>query len=217
MKIFSILFILLVSFQANSQFSYDFSIPLPPGSTPVKSVAKPYFGTFSSDQIDIDYEFNDQGIWAIATIYNSISRETIRESSKYKVKDDFLFGVTEEDSIPCVLQGEYYHFAVRHKELIVGENSKNVLTKLSETRYLINFENEGNFTPSLIEFTGKTMNIRHFNYEEDAQVFNSIVNRTEKITQQMVYIVLEPTVDEWKALPLTEILGETILFERVKK
>lgn len=214
MKYFFLLPIFFVLFFAHGQQSYDFAIPLPPDGKEVVTVAKSYFGQYSSKQVDVDYEFNKNGIWAIATIYSSISRETIRESSKYLVKDGFLFGVHETDSIPCELQGEFYHFAVKYKEQIIGGNSKNVLVKLSESSYILNFENEGHFTPSLLEFKNKVLSIQHFTYEENATIFDGITNRIEKSTPEMNYILLQPTLSEWNALAQNQILGEKIIFGR---
>lgn len=212
---FLFIFFAIISFTlAYSQQSYDFAKPLPPNGKEITTVSKPYFGSYSSKQVDVDYEFNQDGIWAIATIYNSISRETIRESSKYKVKDGFLFGVLETDSIPCELQGEYYHFAVKYKEQIVGGSAKNILVKLSESSYILNFENDGRYTPSLLEFKGKTLNMQHFTYEEDSKLFDGITNRIETSTPQMNYILLEPTSTEWDAISYKQILGDKIVFGR---
>lgn len=197
-----------------SQKSYDFALPVPPEGKEVVTVSKSQFGSYSSEQVDVDYEINKEGIWAVATIYSSISRETIRESSKYKVKDDFLFGVHETDSIPCVLQGEFYHFAVKYKEQITGGESKNILVKISESSYILNFENEGHYTPSLFEFKGRTLNVQHFTYEDDSQIFESITNRIENPTTQMNYILLQPTISEWNLIAQNQIFGEKITFVR---
>lgn len=214
MKKYLLFPILFLFTTAQGQVSYDFAMPMPPEGKKITSVSKLYYGTYSSSQVDIDYEINKEGIWAIATIYSSISREAIRESSKYLVKEDFIFGIHEEDSIPCVLQGEFYHFAVKHKEQIVGGQSKNVLVKISESSYILNFENARHFTPSLLEFKGETLSVQHFTYEEDSKVFNGISNRTETPTSHMNYILLQPTLSEWKALAQNQILGAAIFFGR---
>lgn len=207
---------LLFSFQtAFSQQSYDFAKPVPPNGKEITTISKSYFGNYSSKQVDVDYEFNKEGVWAIALIYSSISRETIRESSKYSVKDGFLFGVHETDSIPCELQGEFYHFAVKYKEQIIGGATKNILVKVSESSYILNFENEGHYTPSLFEFKGKSLNVQHFTYEEGSTLFDGITNRIETSTPQMNYILLEPTTTEWNAIPQKDILGEKITFGRI--
>lgn len=207
--------VLFILSTVQAQVSYDFSEALPPEGKSVISVSKPYYGSYNSKQVDVDYEIKKDGIWAVATIYSSISRETIRESSKYKVKNDFLFGITEEDSIPCVLQGEFYHFALKYKEQIAGGDSKNVLVKLSETSYILNFETDGHYTPSLFEFKGKVLNVQHFTYEENTKIFDGISNKTEKSSAQMNYVLLEPTLSEWKSISQNQLFGNKILFNRM--
>lgn len=215
MKHLILLIILLTVETVLSQQSYDFAIPVPPNGKEITTISKSYFGNYSSKQVDVDYEFNKEGVWAIAFIYSTISRETIRESSKYRVKDGFLFGVHETDSIPCELQGEYYHFAVKYKEQIAGGTAKNILVKISESSYILNFEDNGHYTPSLFEFKGKSLNVQHFTYEEGSKLFDGILNRTETSTPQMNYILLEPTATEWNAIPQKDILGEKIIFGRM--
>ena len=122
--------------------------------------------------------------------------------------------MTPEDSLPCVLQGEYYHFGIRFKEQIIGGDSKNVLTKVSETTYLLNFEDNGHYTPSLLEFKGKELNLRHFTYEDSTELFNGISLKTEKPFNELIYVTLEPTLTEWKAIPQDQILGNKITFTR---
>lgn len=213
MRIVVVLFV-VISLNGFSQVSYDFTNPLPPEGKILKTVSKSQFGIYSSNNVDIDYEFNKEGIYALSIIYNSISRETIRESSKYHVKDGYLFGVTLDDSIPCELQGEYYHFGVKFKEQIIGEQSKNILIKIKESTYALNFEENGHYTPSLIQFKGKELSIQHFTYEDSTSVFNEIALKTEVPSSQMTYITLEPTLTEWNAISRDEILGNKIVFTR---
>ena len=214
MKIIGLVASTLITFYGMSQLSYDFAEPLPPEGKTVSTVSKPYYGNYSSDKVDIDYEFTSEGIFAVSIIYNSISRETIRESSQYQVRDGYIFGVTPEDSLPCVLQGEYYHFGIRFKEQIIGGDSKNALTKVSETTYILNFEDNGHYTPSLLEFKGKELNLRHFTYEDSTELFNGISLKTEKPFNELIYVTLEPTLTEWKAIPQDQILGNKITFTR---
>ena len=196
------------------QYSYDFGTPLPPEGIKSTSVSKQYFGIYSNNEIDIDYEFSTTGVFAISTIYSTISREAIRESSKYRVENDFLFGVKENDSIPCILEGELYYFGIKNREQIVGGDSKNVLSKISETAYILNFEDKGHFTPSLFEFNKKELSIRHFTYEGSANTFVGINLRLEKPAADYISVTLNPTISEWNAISFNSILGENSVFKR---
>ncbi len=214
MKIIGLLFVLCSTFFAKSQISYDFANTLPPEGEKNAAVLKTYFGTYSSDQTDIDYQFNKEGVFAISFIYNSISRETIRESSIYSVKDGYLFGVNGVDSLPCELQGEYYHFAIMFKEQIVGGTATNVLSKLNQTTYILNFEDNGHFTPSYLTFKGNELSIQHFTYEDATTIFDVITDKSENTIGEMNYVTLSPTKEEWLGIMQNEITGTKLLFEK---
>ena len=81
------------------QISYELTIPLPPKGTQIERISETYYGTYSSQQSDVDYEFSDQGLFVVSMIYSTISRETIRESSKFKVNSGWLIGIKENDSV----------------------------------------------------------------------------------------------------------------------
>lgn len=198
-----------------SQVSYDFAIPLPPAGQEVTTVLQPYFGVYSSDQADMDYEFNAKGVFAVSLIFSSISRETIRESSTYRVSNGWLHGVKTNDSIPCELQGEYYHFAIKQKEQLIGtDESEHVLMKISDRTYILNFEENGKYTPSIFEFKGTELHIRHFTYE-DQTTFPMIAEQLEHSGGEMKSVTLRPTKEEWDKLPIESITGQRMIFNRL--
>jgi hypothetical protein len=199
-----------------AQVSYDFAIPLPPSGNEVTNVCELYYGIYSSDQTDIDYEFNAQGVFAVSKIFSTISRETIRESSAYRVSNGWLHGVKQNDSIPCELQGEYYHFAIKQKEQLIGKARTNhVLKKVSNQVYILNFEENGGYTPSVFEFKGSELHIRHFTYE-DQTTFPMINEQLEHLNKSnLKSITLRPTKEEWDKLPIDLITGQRLLFSRL--
>ena len=214
MKIIGLLFALCLTFFAKSQISYDFANTLPPEGEKNTAVLKTFFGTYSSDQTDIDYQFNKEGVFAISFIYNSISRETIRESSTYSVKDGYLFGINGVDSIPCELQGEYYQFALMFKEQIIGGIAKNILTKLNQTTYILNFEENGNYTPSYLTFKGNELTIQHFTYADGTTIFDEIAEKSEKSKSEMNFITLNPTKEEWLKISQNDISDIKLLYKK---
>jgi len=215
MRVFtSIISLLLLSFASIAQTSYDFSITLPPNSPEISAVPKSFFGVYSSDSADIDYEFSAKGVFAISTIYNQISRETVRESSKYRVENGYIFGVQKDDSIPCILEGEYYVFGIKNREQITGGTAQHKLVQLTPNSFIVNFKENGTFTPSLFEFKGKTLSVRHFTYESEATVFDGIATKKTAASSQMNTISLSPTLEEWNKIPLASIMTSPILFKR---
>lgn len=210
----SIISVVLLTLSCVAQTSYDFSSTIPPNSPEISAVPKSFFGVYSSDSADIDYEFSAKGIFAVSTIYNQISRETVRESSKYRVENGYIFGVQKDDSIPCILEGEYYVFGIKNREQIIGGTAQHKLVQLTTSSFIVNFKENGTYTPSLFEFKGKTLSVRHFTYESEATVFDGIASRKTAASIQMNSISLNPTLEEWNKIPLTSIMTSPTLFKR---
>ena len=211
-----ILFLLsfLTIFPSFGQISYDFSEPLPIDEKSITSVSSYDFGTYISENNETKYVFDSKGIWIETTIFSSISKETIRESSKYVVRNGFIFGVISNDSLPCVLENDRYHFGLKNKEQVIGENSLNVLKKLNSSSYLLNFKENGGFTPSIFIFTGKILTIQHFDYETGTSQFSAIVNQSSKKIEGMNYITLSPSNEEWKELDKNILFGSKYTYLR---
>lgn len=210
----SIISVVFLTLSCVAQTSYDFSNTLPPNTPEISTVQKAFFGVYSSDSADIDYEFSAKGVFAISTIYNRISRETVRESSKYRVENGYLFGVQKDDSIPCILEGDSYVFGVKYKEQIIGGTAQHKLVQLATNSFIINFKENETYTPSLFEFKGKTLSVRHFTYESEATVFDGIASRKTAASSQMNTISLNPTLEEWNKIPLTSIMTSPTVFKR---
>lgn len=212
MKLITITALLFISFFGVSQVSYDFSEALPPKGNTVSTVSNSLFGQYQSDNKETFYEFKEDGVWIISTLISSISRETIRESSKYTVKNGYIFGVVENDSLPCELEGERYYFGMRNKEQIIGGNSKNILKKIDQSTYVINFYENGGYTPSLFTFTSKSLSVQHFDYETGTTLFESIEKKSNKMVEKMNYITLTPTENEFSKIGFSSILGGKTIY-----
>jgi len=201
-----VLFTLVISHSNFGQISYDFSIPLPPSQEAVQTVNENYFGTYSTEEGESVYEINTLGIWIISTVYNSISKETVRESSQYTVRNGFLFGVLQNDSIPCVLDNDRYYFGIKNKELMVGNQTENKLKKISNNKYIINFIENDKFVPILIIFKGKTLTVHQFDYDSSTEIFNAFELFGRHKTDQMEYVTLTPNVKEWRKFDYEKLI-----------
>ena len=208
--------VLLLSYffilQSFSQVSYDFSEALPLDENPISSVSSSDYGTYFSENKETKYIFNVQGIWIETTIFNSISKDTIRESSKYTVRNGFILGVVLNDSLPCILDENRYHFGMKVREQVAGGNSKNVLKKLNSTSYLLNYKENDGFIPSLFSISGKTLSIQYFDYDTGTSIFDVIAQQSSKKILGMNYISLAPTKKEWKGIDFSKLFGDKVLY-----
>lgn len=212
---FTLLFVVFycLIFSTQAQISYDFKVPLPPDGTQTASLNSSFFGTYTNSDSPVTYEINKDGIFIVSINVNSVSREMIRESSKYQVRNNHIFGVHAEDSIPCVLEGDKYYFGIKNKDQIAGLGSQNVLMQLSINEYILNFEENGNYTPMFIKLDGRTLSIMQFDYTSDTKLFKKIDARTS-IQHDIEFVTLHPTKEEWTKMKVDEMKGTAVVYQR---
>lgn len=217
MKIIGLVVFALSTFFSIGQKSYYFSDPLPPKGKNDYEIPKQFYGTYSSGNAARSYIVGPNGIVILSTSISSINRKTIRESSKYDVRNGYIFGVVEGDSVPCFLEGEYYYFGVRNRDILVGPGSLNDLVKLSNGKYILNFAENGLYVPSLFEFSGNKMTVKEFDYELETTVFNGIASQKEIPTDFGAMVILSPTKKEFDQLLFKNPFSQGKVFERVKE
>lgn len=204
-KLTNNIFLLLVFFQVFFSLgqlnSFEFKNPLPPEGQEVLSVDEKYFGSYEQVGEKVDYIFEADGVYAASILYLSISKKTIRESSRYDVRDNYLFGVKENDSIPCVLEDDVYYYGLKDKIKIAGAGTNNKIVRLSSSSYCINYFDNGTYIPSLLTFKGVELVLAHFDYENDTQLFEHITSK-ELINHR---VILDPTPSEWQTLNPAEL------------
>jgi hypothetical protein len=214
MKIFGLIASLLFTVNAIGQKSYYFSDPLPSMENKIENVDKIWFGNYGSKSVSRSYEISEEGIFVLSTSISTMSREYIRESSKYEIRNKYIFGVIENDSIPCVLDGDNYYFGIRNRELLVGLSSKNILTKINSYEYIINRFEDGFYTPEIMSFKGGRLSFQQFNYDIETTVFDNILDQREIKSEQLYLVVLTPTLPEYEALLLHNIFGLPVQFKK---
>ncbi len=215
MKKIAFIFILFLTFSFFSQKSYTFLKPMPAGATAVKTVSENWFGTYDHEDFPIDFEFSSDGVIAVSTIFNTLSRETVRESSQYVVRNGYIFGVVPNDSLPCQLDGDTYVFGIRTRQELVGSGSSNRLMKVNESTYILNFFDQNSYTPCLISFSGKNMQIRYFDYAMDTKIFNKIKIQQTTVSDAFQNILLDPTPEEWAKIPQDNYLGKALVYKKL--
>lgn len=200
MKIFHLIATLFFVTNLSAQSSYYFSEVLPSSTNKVLQVDEKWFGTYTKDGASYSYELSAEGISVISVQISSVSKEFIRESSTYDVKDGFIFGVVANDSLPCILEKGRYYFGIRNKEVVIGTSSNHVLTKIDNTHYMINYSENGNYLPTMLEFGASGLTIREFEYDPNSSTFPFISEQAKlKIANQQLTI-LSPTVQEFQQL-----------------
>lgn len=216
MKIVGLIASVIVSFVSFSQNSYYFSHPLLQNESSSIKIDSKFYGEYSSLDQPRHYEVSELGIHLVSTNISTISRTTIRESSKYKVRNGFILGVLKNDSVPCVLDGENYYFGIQNKELIVGIGSKNILTKIDDFgNYLVNTYEDGMYIPMKISFKSNEISVSYFDYESDTKSFKFINEQTSSKNKSFNIVVLSPTEKEIKRLLKNSLFGDNKTFNKI--
>jgi hypothetical protein len=196
-------------FSAFGQKTVQFSDPLPPNSGAIGAVDAALFGSYKNTSSGTTYLFDADGISIVSTIVAYVTREQLRESSTIQVRNNYLFGVVKGDSVPCTLEGERYYYGTRHKEIIIGSGSMNLLTKVDAKTYIVNFHEGKYFEPSLFTFEKGQLKVIHGDLAwQDS--FARIL-RTNSIERYGSPVdVLTPSFEQWPKLRTELFNGETL-------
>jgi len=217
MKIVGLIASLLMSLFSIGQKSYYFSDPLPSSDKSTMAIDSKWFGHYESKAEGRSYEVTMEGIYVISTSISSISREAIRESTLYDVRDNFIFGVIANDSLPCVLEGERYYFGIKNKDVLIGNDSKNQLTRVSSNEYIVNFYENGYYLPELLVFERNKLIIKDFDYDFETKIFDGIESIKRIPTEYHELIVLSPNESEYNELVNNGIYPDVVEFKKIKK
>lgn len=199
-KIFGILIAFGTSIISFSQVnSYEFKKVQPAGSETVMSIDKMYHGAYVTPEND-RIIINEEGVFSRTTLFLSIPKKTVMNSSKYSTKNGYLFGIIENDSVQYILEDSTYYYGLREDIAIAGIGTRTKIQKVSSTKYVLNFEDNGVYSPSIYEFKGSQLTVSHFDYPLDENPFVAIVNKESMVAEGVNHIYLSPTRLEWDAL-----------------
>ena len=212
-----VLFISLgLSFLSLGQVSYEFGNTMPPEAEVVLNVDPSLFGDYKNEETGTIYRIDEAGISIISIIYSYISKEQMRESSKYQVRNGFLFGVVAGDSVPCFLEDDRYYFGIRQNDVVAGAGATTLITRANALAYILNYRQENGYTPSMFTFSGETLEIRHLEYTADTKAFDGIRSRDKVAAATPQTVVLKPSLKEWQALDKGLIFGQGIRYTKLK-
>jgi hypothetical protein len=215
MKKFVIICLFALPFLGNAQTSYEFSAPLPPGGEPLFAPFPDHYGEYKSDRSDIVFELSENGVFTVSTLINSVSRDSVMNSTNYEVKGNYLFGIEGIDSIAVVLQDNRYYFGIRHREEVIGPNSKNVLVRISNASYLLNFYENEAYQPCLFSIVAGDLSIQYFDYETDTQVFAKVPKSKQVEQKTMKTVTLAPQREDFADINFMEMFGSERRYKKI--
>lgn len=131
-----------------------------------------------------------------------ITREQVREDSKYQVRDGYIFGVIENDSLPTALEGENYYFLVPSKTYIYQTGSADSFLYdafSSGVYFLAQPEDNGHFTVIVIHFSGSGIDMKELVLNDENCSVQKI-KKCEIIKGDFNTYILSPVSKEWEQL-----------------
>jgi hypothetical protein len=155
----------------------------------------------SGDNLYVD----KSGIYLKKNKLITISREEVRENSKYQVKDNYIHGVIENDSLPVALEKELYYFLVPAKTyLFENKGGANRMMQISKTRYAIfTFEDVGYYSVLVAEFTTEGVSLKDLALSTEGPKSLDLVQKkevSEELSKNYKTYILTPDKDEWSQL-----------------
>ncbi len=143
-----------------------------------------------------DYFIIDSsGIYIEKNNLISIPKAEVRENGKYNVKNNYLFGVLPQDSIPVVLQGDKYFFLMPAKSYLFN-NQTHFMYKINAQSYLIfSEESNGYFSVLKIDFKGQSLTLSELelNYQQIKQINSKFI-----IENKFDTYLLSPKNNQWQ-------------------
>jgi len=218
MKWFVIGLVAMVSFTANAGggdvFSFYFNKECLFTLNSVKQVNPQLWGKYelrdvtnnemrraSGDNLYVD----QTGLYLKKNKLLNISREEVRENSKYWVKDNYIHGVIEGDSLPVALEKELYYFLVPSKTyLYENRGGANRMMQMSQTRYAIfSFEDVGYYSVIVADFTTQGVDLKDIDLKVEGPKSLDLVQKkevSEELSADYKTYILAPDKDEWSEL-----------------
>ncbi len=152
----------------------------------------------AGDYIVID----ETGIYKEKNSIMTIPKAEIRENSTYTVRNGYLFGVVENDSLPCTLDGEHYLFLKPSKTYLFDPlNPTSKLFKLSDSDdyLLLSKEANGHYSGMMFSFAGSGLDLKEVNLSCAAPVIKSIRKKREEKGEIPTWFI-SPDKGEWTEL-----------------
>lgn len=183
------------------QSSYEFAQPMSTEDPSLLTVDPSFYGTYDSGSSSLKYEVNAQGIFIHTINIQAMTRETLRETGKYFIRNEHIFGVSK-DSIPYVYQDSLYYFGVRNSTKLVGDSVQNVLKSSGSGVYILFFKSDFAYVPTKIEFKNNRMYISYMTYDDGEEEFKKVKEQTGAGSSEnnLKTVILHPTAAEWKKL-----------------
>jgi hypothetical protein len=202
----------------SQQISYDFVIPLPPESSNLMAIPPKLFGVYQDSAQKQIITVKQRGIFMQTTVYGQLPVAVVDTSTKYKVRNESIFGIVENDSLPCFKKDSIYYFGMHKTSEIFSFNGENAMRKVDVNQdnydYIVCFKENTYWIPMILSFQGDKLSIKRPLFEEIDAPFENVVVKFHENKNQLTFVHLNPSLEEWNTLDLSTYFGEDTIFLR---
>ena len=149
----------------------------------------------AGDKLKID----ESGIFIEKNKVLSITREEVRENSKYKVTDGYLHGLVKNDSLPVALDGELYYFLFPSQTyLYETAKGKTNLFSINQGQQFLFFAKEGvqSYSATLVSKAGYSIELQELVYPNSKFDFSKVKDAITLTGDYPTYLI-NPDAKEW--------------------
>ena len=173
-------------------------------------------GVYTNER-GVSWEVSAKAISSVSRLYLSYTRDELLNRRGYTIRNGYLFGFVEEDSIPVYESNDTVYFAYSHrKELFALKGKQAVLTQDGQTLYYYQ-ENSQNELFSVVKFTLEKGELK-VHYLNAEKVVNSIAEfkpSPSLVQNETVYYEVKNKKKNFEVLQRDEFfdLGMSLTFE----
>jgi hypothetical protein len=196
----------------SQQLTYDFVVPLPPESSDLMAIPPKLFGVYLDTATDQKITVKQRGIFMSKTVYGQLPVSLVDTSSVYKVRNQSIFGIVENDSLPCFKKDSLYYFGMVKSSEIFSFNGDNSMRKLDENQddysYFICSKENSYWLPMILRFQDDKLSIERPLFEDMKNPFENIVVKFHEKKNQLTFVHLNPSLEEWKTIDMSTYFGD---------
>ncbi len=145
-----------------------------------------------------DYFIIDSsGIYIEKNNLISIPKAEVRENGKYNVKNNYLFGIKPNDSIPVFLQDDKYFFLMPAKSYLFNKVNHSMYKINSNSFLIFTKEDNGFYSVIKIDFSNGTLKLSEL--ELDYPTIHQISSEFIKENGFDTYL-LTPKNNQWQSI-----------------
>lgn len=195
--------------QEEDYYSVYFKTSKINGLKEAKSVAANLYGQYglnatgeedlrsaAGNQITVD----ELGIYIEKNRIHTISKEEVREKGQYTVRDGYLFGIVEGDSLPTTQVDEKYLFLLPVKAYLFDALSPDdKIYQVEEGEYVVLSLEEGDVYSALYIRFNKGLELMELSLEGDGFDLRKVKNQV-KLAGELPTYIIDPDEKEWQEI-----------------